>query len=218
MDKKTQNKNLKDLVEISRYYGKNKRAVIAGGGNTSMKSNERLWVKASGHALATIDESGFAILDREKLKVISTKTYASDPFQREREIKDDLMAANLTPERRPSVETSLHDLVRYKFVVHLHPTLVNGIMCGNRVEEYISGIFGEKALYIPYTDPGYTLFKEIEARLSEYRNRFTGDPSIILIQNHGIFVSADSADEIRDIYDRIFNQLGACPLYIPPVD
>ena len=34
--------------------------VIAGGGNTSFKTADRLWVKASGHALATIDEEGFA--------------------------------------------------------------------------------------------------------------------------------------------------------------
>jgi rhamnose utilization protein RhaD (predicted bifunctional aldolase and dehydrogenase)/NAD(P)-dependent dehydrogenase (short-subunit alcohol dehydrogenase family) len=208
MDRKIHKKDLKDLVEISRHYGKNKRAVIAGGGNTSMKTGEKLWVKASGHALETIDESGFAVLDRKKLQVISTREYSTDPFEREREIKDDLLAANLTPGRRPSVETSLHDLVRYRFVVHLHPTLVNGIMCGNRAEDHISPVFGVKALYIPYTDPGYTLFKEIERQLEAYRKQFPQDPSIILIQNHGIFVGADSVDEIRRIYDGLFKQLG----------
>jgi rhamnose utilization protein RhaD (predicted bifunctional aldolase and dehydrogenase) len=82
MDRKIHKKDLKDLVEISRHYGKNKRAVIAGGGNTSMKTGEKLWVKASGHALETIDESGFAVLDRKKLQVISTREYSTDPFER----------------------------------------------------------------------------------------------------------------------------------------
>ncbi len=204
----TMKKDLKELIEISRFYGRNKAAVIAGGGNTSMKTADRLWVKASGHALASIDEEGFSILDRQKLKVISSGKYSSDPFQREREIKDDLMAACLTPERRPSVETSLHDLIGYDYVVHLHPTLVNGLMCGNRVEDHVKGIFGEEALYIPYTDPGYTLFKEIEKRLVGYRQKYEHDPAVILLQNHGIFVSADSAAEIRRIYDRLFEVLG----------
>ena len=210
------NKDLKDLVEISRYYGKNKRAVIAGGGNTSLKTKDRLWVKASGFPLGTIDEDGFAMLDREKLMGISTGDYSRDPFEREREIKVDLTAANLTPERRPSVETSLHDLIRYRFVVHLHPTLVNGIMCGNDVADHIAGIFGEDALYLPYTDPGYILFKEIKTQLEKYRQTSEKDPSIILIQNHGIFVGADSTQEIRKIYDGLFDKLRKDASEIPP--
>jgi len=208
-------KDLKDLVGISRYYGENKRAVIAGGGNTSMKTADRLWVKASGYALATISEEGFAVMDREKLRVIASNTYSNDPFQREREIKDDLVAACLTPDRRPSVETSLHDLIGYKFVVHLHPTLVNGLMCGNGVEDHIAGLFAENALYIPYTDPGYILFKAIEKQLLEYRNLNGTDPSVILLQNHGIFVGADSVVAIRKIYDRIFEALGEFALDMP---
>jgi NAD(P)-dependent dehydrogenase (short-subunit alcohol dehydrogenase family)/rhamnose utilization protein RhaD (predicted bifunctional aldolase and dehydrogenase) len=218
MDKKIHEKDLKSLVDISRHYGINRRAVIAGGGNTSMKSGDRLWIKASGHALGSMDESGFAVLDRKKLRVISTREYSSDPFERERQIKDDLTAANLTPERRPSVETSLHDLVRYRFVVHLHPTLVNGIMCGQAVEEYILPVFGEKALYVPYTDPGYVLFKEIERRLEKYREKFPEDPAIILIQNHGIFVGADSTQEVRKIYDDLFKRLGKYAESMPSAD
>ena len=34
------------LVEVSRKYGRDDRYVIAGGGNTSYKNEERLWVKA----------------------------------------------------------------------------------------------------------------------------------------------------------------------------
>nr|HPR62041.1 class II aldolase/adducin family protein [Prolixibacteraceae bacterium] len=81
------------LCEISQFYGKNKEMVIAGGGNTSYKTDEKLWVKASGFALATITEEGFAVLDRKKLAVVSEKNYSSDPFERERQIKDDLADA-----------------------------------------------------------------------------------------------------------------------------
>ena len=200
-------KDIKDLVEISRYYGKNKRAVIAGGGNTSLKTADRMWIKASGFPLATIEEGGFAMIEREKLHVISTAAYSDDPFEREREIKDDLAAANLTPGRRPSVETSLHGLINYKFVVHLHPTLVNGILCSAEADKHIDKIFGSDTLYLPYTDPGYTLYKAIERQLVIYRKSSKTDPSIILIQNHGIFVGADTVDEIRETYDGIFELL-----------
>ena len=53
--------NIQSLIDISRKYGADPRYVIAGGGNTSYKDDTRLWVKASGHALATIGEDGFAV-------------------------------------------------------------------------------------------------------------------------------------------------------------
>ena len=61
-------KEIDQLIEVSRRYGADSRFVIAGGGNTSFKTADRLWVKASGHALATITEDGFAVLDRAKLR------------------------------------------------------------------------------------------------------------------------------------------------------
>ncbi len=194
---------IQSLIQISQFYGKNKSFVIAGGGNTSYKTDDKLWVKASGFALATITEEGFAVLDRKKLAVVSEKSYSSDPFERERQIKDDLADATLTKDKRPSVETSLHDCINYKYVVHLHPTLVNGVMCGNDVEKYIKPLFGADAIYIPYTDPGYILFKEVEAKVKDFRVKKGFDPKVILLQNHGIFVSADTTQEVIDIYDEI---------------
>jgi NAD(P)-dependent dehydrogenase (short-subunit alcohol dehydrogenase family)/rhamnose utilization protein RhaD (predicted bifunctional aldolase and dehydrogenase) len=209
-------KDLQELVNISRHYGQDKRYVIAGGGNTSMKTSDLIWIKASGFALSDITENGFAMVDRDRLKKILTGDYARDPFQREREIKEDLAAANLTPERRPSVETSLHDLIHHKFVVHLHPTLVNGLMCGQEVEGRVASLFGEESLYIPYTDPGYTLFKEVEKQLQVYRRKNGKDPAIILLQNHGIFVSAETTGEIREIYREVFSRIGSAVRQEPP--
>jgi rhamnose utilization protein RhaD (predicted bifunctional aldolase and dehydrogenase) len=52
-------KEIRDLVSISHFYGKNKEYVIAGGGNTSKKDKDHIWVKASGTSLADISEEGF---------------------------------------------------------------------------------------------------------------------------------------------------------------
>lgn len=203
------NTDLKELVKISQFYGKDKRYVIAGGGNTSLKTADRIWIKASGFPLSTITEEGFSMMDREKLKKISTREYSKEPAQREQEIKDDMAWANMTKDRRPSVETSLHDLMDYKFVVHLHPALVNGLLCGNDAEKCVSILFGDEALYVPYIMPGYVVYKDIEAMLAKHREAGRQDPAIILLQNHGIFVGAETTDEIRKIYDKVFSKIEA---------
>ncbi|AHW58628.1 Rhamnose utilisation protein RhaD, predicted bifunctional aldolase and dehydrogenase [Draconibacterium orientale] len=200
---------LENLIKISQFYGKNPEMVIAGGGNTSYKNDENIWVKASGHALATITEDGFAKLDRKKLGVISEKTYSADPFERERQIKDDLMEATITKDRRPSVETSMHDAIDYAYVVHLHPTKVNGLMCGNEVEKYLEELFGDQVVYISYIDPGYVLFKEVEKQLTKFKADNGKAAQIIFLQNHGIFVAADSVDEIGTIYSDVFAKLNS---------
>lgn len=198
---------IEKLIEISRYYGVDSRFVIAGGGNTSYKNAEKLWVKASGSSLATITEDGFAVLDREKLSVLSQRTYSSDSAEREEQVKNDLAAACISKGKRPSVETSMHNAIGFAYVVHLHPTLVNGLMCSNNAAADLKKLFGEKALYIPYTDPGYVLFKVVEDSITAHRKSFGEEPSVIWLQNHGIFVAADSIEEIKTIYEATINTL-----------
>jgi ribulose-5-phosphate 4-epimerase/fuculose-1-phosphate aldolase len=200
---------IEQLVEISRRYGADNSYVIAGGGNTSFKTADKLWVKASGHALATITVEGFAVMDRALLGVVATKTYSLDPATREEQVKADLAAANLTPGRRPSVETSMHDAISAPFVVHLHPTLVVALVSSNRAAEASREIFGESALYLPYVDPGYLLFKEVRRGIAAHKEAHGAEPRIILLQNHGIFVSGDTPGEIVATYDELLGAIEA---------
>jgi rhamnose utilization protein RhaD (predicted bifunctional aldolase and dehydrogenase)/NAD(P)-dependent dehydrogenase (short-subunit alcohol dehydrogenase family) len=202
-------KEIQELIEISHFYGKNSDYVIAGGGNTSLKTGKCLWIKASGTTLADIGENGFAKLDRDKLREIANGKYSEDSGRREQEIKTDLFRASLEPEKmlRPSVETSLHDLINYRFVVHTHPTIVNALLCSRQSESKTKELFGEDALYVSYTDPGYVLFKKVEAELMQYRKRHGHDPRLIFLQNHGIFVSADSTAEIRELYETVIGRI-----------
>jgi NAD(P)-dependent dehydrogenase (short-subunit alcohol dehydrogenase family)/rhamnose utilization protein RhaD (predicted bifunctional aldolase and dehydrogenase) len=211
---------INELIEISRFYGKNKEYVIAGGGNTSFKDEETIWIKASGQPLAELDENGLIALSRKKLQIISGKTYSDDPILREEEVKNDLFSCMIDSgkNKRPSVETSLHDLIRYKFVVHLHPTLINGILCSRNAKNLTLKLFGEKALFVPYTDPGYTLFKKLESEIKSFRDKYSSDPQIILFENHGSFVSADSVEEIRKIYDNVISVIKGRVERLPDVD
>jgi NAD(P)-dependent dehydrogenase (short-subunit alcohol dehydrogenase family)/rhamnose utilization protein RhaD (predicted bifunctional aldolase and dehydrogenase) len=200
---------ISELLKISDFYGKNKDYVIAGGGNTSYKDDEKIWIKASGSPLAGLTEDGLVSLYRDKLRLIAGKQYSDDPVQREEEVKADMSGSIVDPSRnmRPSVETSLHEIIQYKFVVHLHPTLVNGLLCSHNARSLTSQLFGERVLFVPYIDPGYTLFKKLDKEISGYREKHSKDPQIIFLENHGSFVSADTTDEIRVIYDEIIEKI-----------
>lgn len=200
-------KEIDDLIKISQLYGADSRFVIAGGGNTSYKNEEKIWVKASGSSLATITENGFAVLNRAKLNMMTGKVYSSDVAEREDQVKRDLEEATITKGKRPSVETSMHNIINYAFVVHLHPTLVNGLMCSQNAETELVNIFGEKSVFVEYTDPGYVLFKKVNDKIEEYRLKYSEEPKVIWLQNHGIFVAADSIDEIQQIYNQILQKL-----------
>jgi NAD(P)-dependent dehydrogenase (short-subunit alcohol dehydrogenase family)/rhamnose utilization protein RhaD (predicted bifunctional aldolase and dehydrogenase) len=196
---------ISELLEISRFYGGNKDYVIAGGGNTSYKDGSTIWIKASGQSLASLTEDGLVALDREKLRIISTATYSLNSSEREEQVKNDMHRSIHEADRhkRPSVETSLHEIINYKYVVHLHPTLINGMLCSRNAKNATLRLFGERVLFVPYIDPGYTLFKKLETDLIAYRNKFQTDPQIIFLENHGSFAAADSTEEIKKIYNDI---------------
>ena len=62
---------LKNLLELSHYAGNRWDLVQAGGGNTSVKINDIMYIKASGYLLAELnDDFGVAKVDLEKIKRI----------------------------------------------------------------------------------------------------------------------------------------------------
>ena len=218
--------SLDDLISVSREYGSDPRWVVAGGGNTSLKDGDILYVKASGFPLATIGEEGFARMDRMKLAAIWEKTFpsggdAESVAARERLVLADMMASRVEgEERRPSVETQLHDLLPWPLVVHLHPTLVNGLTCGADGPSIAADLFGDVQMWIPVTDPGYVLAKAIRDRLKERTAAGLNEPDFIFLANHGVFVGGRGTDEIREKYTRldevlsgrISRQPGSAPL------
>ncbi|HUX59081.1 MAG TPA: SDR family NAD(P)-dependent oxidoreductase [Bacteroidales bacterium] len=207
---------INDLIEISKYYGSDKEYVIAGGGNTSFKDDKTIWIKASGQSLAELNEEGLVALSREKLHLISSVIYSEEPATREEQVKNDIFQSILDPDKykRPSVETSLHEIIQYKFIVHLHPTLINGLLCSKNAESLTHNFFGESVLFVPYTDPGYTLFKKLKSEIILFREKFSHDPQIIFLENHGSFVGADSTEEIKKIYNNIIKKISE---RIPPI-
>ncbi|HPF88826.1 MAG TPA: class II aldolase/adducin family protein, partial [Candidatus Limiplasma sp.] len=151
---------MNQLIAMSRKYGSDERYVLAGGGNTSVKADGVLYVKASGTRLSNIEEAGFVKMSMGKISAMFQKTYPKADKQRESEALQDMMDARLAGETsRPSVECMLHGLFPQSFVLHLHPALVNGLTCGINGKQACEELFGGQAVWVPLTKPGYTLAK-----------------------------------------------------------
>lgn len=198
------------LVKLSRYYGALPEFVLAGGGNTSMKDGNRMWVKGSGQALADATEAGFVEMDRDQLDALLAAELSTDRDTREAQFKDKIYAARVHPElgQRPSVEVVVHHATPGRYVVHTHATLANMLTCTRGGERLCSELFGDAVVWIPYVDPGYVLARTIADALKAHKTR-TGkaSPDAILMQNHGLIVSGDSADEIRSRTDALMSKL-----------
>ena len=202
---------LKELVTMSNYYGSNSELVIAGGGNTSVKDMDNLWIKGSGTTLATITEDGFVKMNRQALSAMFKEDYPTETDAREAAVLSDLMGARSKGEehKRPSVETLLHDLFNYKFVVHTHPALVNGLTCATAGQDKCKELFGNRVVWIELTPPGYVLSLKVRDKMAEFKRREGYDADIVLLQNHGIFVAGDSQVEIEEKYNFVLNTISA---------
>ena len=203
--------SIQELISVSRRYGADPAYVVAGGGNTSWKTADELYIKGSGAALETITEDGFVKMDRRRLAAIWTSVYPGDPDERESAVLADMMAARYPGEenKRPSVETLLHDLLPAAFVVHTHPSLVNGITCSARGEAAAKELFGAECLWIPSTNPGYILSRTVKDAWAAHVASTGKAPGFILLQNHGIFVNADSIAGVDSMYRRVTESIRA---------
>lgn len=181
---------MKNLVDFSRHYGSDVSLVAAGGGNTSMKENGVLYVKGSGSALATIDAENFVALDMNKLLAIPGNIYPDTDAEREAAFLKDIMDARLPgeEEKRPSVETLLHALFPHKYVLHLHPSMVNGLTCSKQGQKAANRLFPD-AVWVDECRPGYTLAMILAGAINEKVNT-------VLLQNHGVFFAADTPAEL----------------------
>jgi rhamnose utilization protein RhaD (predicted bifunctional aldolase and dehydrogenase) len=204
--------SVETLAELSRFYGGDPEYVLAGGGNTSWKEKDTLYIKASGSSLANADAGSFVKMDRNALNLIWEKEYPRSSAERESAVLADIMASRRPGEegKRPSVEVLLHDILPFSYVVHLHPALVNGLTCSRRGEEAMREIFGEKPVWIPSTNPGYVLSKRAKTAIDDYSASHGEAAAIIFLQNHGVFVGANDADGVKKTSGEMMSKIGAC--------
>ncbi|MBR7107068.1 MAG: SDR family NAD(P)-dependent oxidoreductase [Lentisphaeria bacterium] len=198
--------SLKTIADLSHLYGADADFILAGGGNTSYKDEKYLYVKPSGVSLAAIKESDFVKMDREILRSCFALGDFSSADEREAKVKKLMTFAIEGEGGRPSVEAPMHEIMPFKYVVHTHPALVNGMTCGQNGKALCAELFPE-AMWVDYCDPGFVLAKEVYDCCAVYRKAKGCDPQVIFLQNHGVFVGADSEEEMKNIYSSIMETL-----------
>ena len=126
--------SLGQLIAISRAVGANLDNVQAGGGNTSVKSQDgrRMAIKASGTPLTAMSEAAgwveldtagvLSIFDRGDLATLESSV-------REARVLQHLSSAVIGGAGRPSVESALHAMLG-RVVIHTHPVAANALNCG----------------------------------------------------------------------------------------
>jgi rhamnulokinase len=199
------------LVDLSRSYGSDPEMVLAGGGNTSVKLDGHLLVKASGVALSQIGPENFVDLDRAALQRVLESELPASRAEREAAFKQALLAARRSPaSQRPSVESVLHHLMPGRFVVHLHATVVNQFGCSLGGRALVQQYLGQDVAWVGLVDPGFVLAKALQAELRAFGAR-TGKegPRAVIMQNHGVVVSGETPDEARAQVGWLLGRLNA---------
>jgi ribulose-5-phosphate 4-epimerase/fuculose-1-phosphate aldolase len=157
---------LSDLAALSARIGRNPLLAQASSGNTSIKLEDRLWIKASGKWLA-------AAMDDDD-------TFVPVPMREARNAGC-----------RASVETATHAVLPQRVVIHVHS--VNAISWAVRQdgpEQLASRLDGLPWHWIPYVSSGEPLAEAVATAISRVPAL-----RVFVLANHGLIVCGDDCAE-----------------------
>lgn len=186
------------LVTYSAQIGANPTLIQAAGGNTSIKENDVMWIKASGTLLAEArNRNIFVPVDLAKMRNSIEK----------QEARADQPAEFLldTGALKPSIETSLHAIFKQKIVVHVH--CVNTLAHAIRTD--CKALVSEKLKHfdwclIPYRKPGADLASEVRRKLGP-------DTNVVVLANHGLLIAADNVAAAEQLLIDVVSALQISP-------
>jgi len=176
------------LIDISDYVGERFDLVQAGGGNTSVKIEKIMFIKASGINLTELDMNKNYV----GLEYSQELIYDDDKKKREK------ISANRINESiiflkcyKPSIETSIHSILK-KYVIHFHPIQFNKISGCKDCKKILENIF-ENFCFVDYYTPGIDLALGIQ---KIYKNE-----DLIFLKNHGVIFTSNSYDVLIDLIE-----------------
>ena len=173
-------------VYTSQLLGQSKELVLHGGGNTSVKIDEILYVKGSGWNLDTIEIPGFSPVNLNTLIKMAGCESLSDVQM----VKEQRAAMSDQSFPNPSIEAILHAIIPFDFVDHTHADAVVTLTNTPNGKELMEEIYGKNMLLIDYVMPGFLLAKHIyNETLNIDWNALDG----IILLNHGVFTFDNNA-------------------------
>lgn len=180
-----------ELSYISKCTGQCESLVQAGGGNTSVKlDNKYMLIKASGYQLSEITaNSGYSIVDYNKI---------SEAFEEGIDDSDEqiILKKALCKGKKPSIETFLHSVTK-AYTIHSHPLGVNILTAIEGGMDQLKKMFPE-AICVDYATPGIKLAKKYYNAVKE-----SDIIDIVFLKNHGLIVSADSPEQVLDLQEKV---------------
>ena len=200
-------------VYSSRLLGRDKALVLHGGGNTSVKIEEKnlfgesetiLYVKGSGWDLETIEAPGFSPVRLDHVLKLARLPTLSDP-QMVNELSTHMLRSTAPA---PSIETILHGCLPYRFVDHTHADAVLALSNTASGEQRIREIYGDRCVVIPYLMPGFDLARYCAEAFA--RERTPATIGMVLLK-HGIFSFGDNA---RESYQRMIELVSMAEDYL----
>jgi rhamnose utilization protein RhaD (predicted bifunctional aldolase and dehydrogenase) len=176
-----------------------------------------LWIKPSGVPMASLAAGDLVPLDQRVLLEVLDR-----PSNESNGDVDPVTAAGSAARlaeahgRRPSVELLFHALLPERYVLHTHPVVANSVTCNQQGMALTERLFGDGAVWVPYTDPGLPLARAIRsARSSKEARTGRAAPAITFLGNHGLVVGADRVEDIEaqtfHLTELIEAELGRCP-------
>jgi len=185
---------IQDFIKISQIIGSNVAYVQGGGGNTSIKlDNHKMVIKASGTQLKAMDQQkGYSIVDYK-----SINQYLVKPDIDENLFSNKIKSFVLETKNHPSIETGFHAILG-NCVIHTHSVYANILTCSIEGQTIAKKLFPD-ALWIAYQTPG----RDLTIAIKDAIFKSNAGVSIIFLQNHGLIVTADTAQNTLDIHENV---------------
>jgi rhamnose utilization protein RhaD (predicted bifunctional aldolase and dehydrogenase) len=188
---------LTSLREVSARIGRDRLLVQGSGGNTSVKIEDCLWVKASGQWLAdALERPVFVGLRLGAVRAALAAGMAES-------LEPAMLTGQSQPRLRPSIETALHALMPHPVVIHAHG--VNSMAIAVLEDGHERAAYALDGAYswawINYQRPGAPLANAVS---HVFENSM---PDVLLLENHGVVVGADTPAaaeaRLRDVKRRL---------------
>ena len=191
-------------VYTTRLLGADRKLVLHGGGNTSLKAKaldlngdavDVLHVKGSGSDMAEIEPAGLPAVRLAPLTRLRTRdTLSEEDFIR-------IPRANLIDPAAPapSVELLLHAFMPAKFIDHTHASAILSLTDQPNGADLCGEVFGERLGLVPYVRPGFGLARKA-ADVFDQNPRVEG----LILLKHGIFTFGTDA---RESYERMIEMV-----------
>ena len=191
-------------IYSSRLLGSDPRLVQHGGGNTSVKTRDRLIsgeeidvirVKGSGWDLGAIEPAGMPAMRLDALLALQRVAHMSDEAMVNAQRTALLDSASPTP----SVETLLHAWTPHTVIDHTHANAVLALVDQPDGEQRARDLFGAHLAICEYVMPGFSLAHQVR----EVAAASPGIQGVILLR-HGIFTWGEDA---RSAYERMIDMV-----------